>query len=283
MNTVSDDTVRFRLSGLNSWHDCQRRVAAGSFVEKIVGLEDVLQKENNQIGSSVGTACHAGVESLLLSKLEGLTPNVRHAQEFAIETLKEQLQDSEIAMDNETSNINEAIQQVAQITKIYEKYVLPFRDPKIIEDRFNFIAGRVEFSGQLDLQLQNGDISDLKTSKKLGIYFPQLGGYSIAMKRNGKEVGEHVEIVHIPRLKLKKDPYARVVKYNTSASERVALSYMMQIQDTYERFLDDNNPDIFKANPSSTICSDKYCRAYGTDFCCISKNKPKIYDFMRNE
>lgn len=265
----------FRLSGLNSWHDCQRRVAAKCYRDQIPGLDAVLRPESNHIGSSVGTACHAGVESLLRAKMQGLSKPASLAIDGAVAELEKLLNESPAEMDDATGNRNDAIRQVASIVDIFAENVLPKFSPVRIEERFEFSRGDLTFSGQIDWQDNKFNICDLKTSKHLGVYFPQIGGYNINLGENKIPTGEYSFVVHIPRLKVKHDPYSKILRYNTVDCEKVARKYMNQIEQKFAAFDDSQNPEIFSANPASTLCNEKYCPAFGTEFCNISRIKPE--------
>ena len=147
MKTETSEMVRFRLSGLNSWHDCQRRVSAKCFENEISGLKETLKPTLNHIGSAVGTACHTGAETLLRAKLNGDTITVSQAEEIAINDFENIISDGEYCLDDATRDLNEARKQVAQITRIYNAYILPHQQPLRLEERFNFVRGDVEFSG----------------------------------------------------------------------------------------------------------------------------------------
>ena len=268
--------IRFRLSGLNGWHDCQRRVAFGSLKDHVSGLSDIERSTASHIGSAVGTASHAGAEYLLKAKKDDKIATVTDAEEYAVDEFLGELNNSEFCFDDQTCDRNEAIQQIRQITRIFEAYMLDKLNPLRIEERFNYIMGCVEFSGQIDLQTKDLCLWDLKTSKLLGSFFAQIGGYSIAINKSDIDTGESCNVIHIPRLKIKKAPYVHEVTYGTLDCEKVAKKYMAQIERLFSTFLDCENPNIFNANPSSTLCSNKYCPIFGTEFCSVSRMNPKI-------
>ncbi len=266
--------IRVRLSNLNSWSDCERRVASNIFDGEIIGLKDEFNFVPNNVGALVGTACHHGVEQLLRAKKD--FKECYEAKEMAIEEFNKEVAESELLMDSETTNKNDAIMQIISIVDKYETNILPSVEPKLIEDRFNFEIKGVEYTGQIDMLTQSGVLSDLKTSKKLSNYTPQIGAYNFLLKKNGFDVAEKSEIVHIPRLKTNRpQDYNRVI-LDAVACENLAKQYIVEITNKVNKFLKDNNPMIFKANPCSNICSNKYCKCYNTEFCPETKIKNSV-------
>ncbi len=143
-------------------------------------------------------------------------------------------------------------------------------------------VGEIIFTGQIDMQTKDFIIDDLKTSKKESFWAPQLGGYAVLLETNKKLVNSNVcRVTHVPRVKKHKNPIAAQIIYDTQDCKKIGKRYIHEISQKYTHFLENENPEIFLANPASYLCSEKYCQAHGTEFCSVScaKSSKKI-NFM---
>jgi hypothetical protein len=116
-------------------------------------------------------------------------------------------------------------------------------------------------------------IRDLKTSRSGDKYHSQGGGYIMLEKANGVNTPTEFVVDWLPRKTINK-PYPMPVEYRYSAAlceleARAVVSEVMRQLTRYQEA--DGDPSVVPNNTSSMLCSPKYCRAYGTDVCPVSK------------
>jgi hypothetical protein len=136
-------------------------------------------------------------------------------------------------------------------------------------------------SGQADLLAEEpDDLDDLKTGTRKRNHNPQLGTYSLIIRANGYRV-KRARVTFIPRVhitsrtKVQAQPPAEVTYHDIGKVETAAVNVLKHIdmalttfrEGDPERGVMPGDPWAFSANPSSMLCSPKYCAAWGTDFC----------------
>lgn len=277
MNAPSRAPTVVRSSSLSGYPDCPRRAAAKLFPREIAAAGFDLRDLPSNVGAAVGTGVHAAAALILKEKAAtGSLPPVDVATDAAIEELRRAAEPG-ITYDRETPALNEAEQQAKRMVLVYRHQIAPDVQPLIVEERLEAqVTPDIILSGQSDvIAREPGRIRDLKGGKTMGCHAPQIGSYSLLARSNGIEVTEAC-VDWIQRVPLKKpQPDAAVHRYDVATAETAAVNVLRHIEGDLttfrhgdpERHLLPGDPWAFVANPSSKLCSAKWCPAWGTSFC----------------
>lgn len=270
------ELVTVRASSLSGWPDCPRRAAARIFRKEIEAAGYTLRELPRGIGATVGTAIHAAAALTLKEKAAtGNLAPLDAVTDCAVESFREQAAEG-IEFDRETPEAPTAERQVVRMAKSYQAEVAPRIEPVLIEERLEADIGNgLLLSGQSDvIAREQKAISDLKTGTRLPWAKPQVGSYSLLARTAGVEI-ERGNIDFVPRVAVKKEqPPAQRVEYDIAECESTAANILDAIAaalkvwregDGHRRLPGD--PAAFLANPSSMLCSARWCAAWGTDFC----------------
>jgi hypothetical protein len=196
-------------------------------------------------------------------------------EELGAQTVEEVLFD---APRGATHNMREAEHQTLAMTRAYRGVIAPQIHPIIVEERLEAeLEPGIVLSGQPDVIAREANtVRDLKTgTRRIGSFAPQLGGYSLLARSNGLDI-ESAGIDFIQRVPVTKpqpDPVSNPVPI--APAETAASNILRSIArdlDVFrngdpERRILPGDPWAFAANPSSILCSERWCPAYGTDFC----------------
>lgn len=176
-------------------------------------------------------------------------------------------------------NPRDAGAQTASIVHCYHLEVAPQIHPVSVEQRFEAkVEGDLLLSGQPDIVCveHGGSIRDLKTGARVPSSFAaQLGGYSLLTRSHGFEI-EFAAIDFIQRVSPKKPQPPAVTKrapiWQAETAATNLLKHIARDLDTFRngdigRGILAGDPWAFQPNPSSMLCSPKYCPAFGTEFC----------------
>lgn len=278
--------IFIRASSLPNYCDCPRRASTGLFRNEILAAGYELRTMDSSIGAAIGSGVHAGGGLILTKKATtGVPAPLDAATDAAIDALRGRIKDDGALYDRETPSANEAEGQVVKMTKTYFHHIAPKVNPVLVERRLEaavpFSKLGFVLSGQQDvLAREPGRIRDLKTGKMRGNYKPQLGAYALLAKSHpevldGVPVDGAVEDF-VQRVSYKKDqPNPVSFTHDLAGAEKAAVSVLRMIEDhlilfrdgDHERFLQPGDAWAFPANPGSKLCSEKYCKAWGTNFC----------------
>lgn len=271
-----------RCSALPDYTDCNRRGAARMFAPMLFTLGYQLKPTRTNAGAIVGSGVHAGGAAMLEEKAKtGELPPQSVVEDAAITELRCRAEEG-VDYDNLTLNLLDAEKQVVRMTKVYRLQVAPQVNPLLVEKRFEanvpFTVQQIILSGQLDvLAREPGRLRDSKTGRKLGIYRSQLGGYSMLSKSQPDmlQVNDCV-IDFIPRVPVRAEqPPAQTFRQDLVGCESAAIAVLRLIDMQLTLFregdplrgIEPGDPHAFPANPSSRLCSDKFCPAYATEWC----------------
>lgn len=253
-----------RPYSLSSYMDCGRRAATKLFWREIADAGFTLRQLSAGIGAATGTATHAAMAYMLKEKmLTGELGNETEQDQRALDSLQEQINPG-VTYDTTSPDLNTAQKQVLRQAKSYRLHIAPRLEPVAVERRFKAETNGMELSGQPDVAADG--VHDLKTGK-LRSNHPQYGAYSLLLRTHGIEVPRIVEDF-VPRVPIKKpQPEPQQIIYDAAQCENVAMSLIRKLERDYKEFLETGDPNTFLANPSSMLCSAKYCGAHGTNFC----------------
>lgn len=261
-----------RPSTLGSWSDCARRTVAQSFQADVAKAGFETKRLQPGAGAGVGKAVHKAVESML--KRKKATGEVGAAPVAdAIDGFMEEIKGG-CEWDATTGNKDTAVKQITELTNLYATAVLPGIEPKIVEERFYAEAGDgFALSGQIDLQDTADVVHDLKTGSKTSAYWAQLGSYALLLEANKHRVSG-LQIDFLKRVGVTKSVEPPVVEsYDVQASKEFAVSVIRQVKRDLTAFRESGDPSVIPANPSSFLCSAKYCSVFGTSFCKLGREK----------
>lgn len=266
-----------RPSSLPGYNDCAKRVASNLFAADIALAGYELRKTTQGVGAAVGHALHAGIKKLHIVKrdhqreLRGIEVFEDAEAEFDKSTV------DGVEFDTTTGNKMVAMKQVSEQLATYAAYVLPTLKPKLVEEKFREeIRDDLVFEGTIDLLTEDNVIHDAKFGSKLGAYNAQMGAYLRLLER-GKPLREGVEsgikiaglvvdwVRRTPKTKAPADPLP--VPYPMKPAYGQAKETIQRMVSDYDRFKATNDPYAFPMNPSTFLCSKKYCSAHGTKWC----------------
>ena len=164
-----------RASSLPGYPDCPRRWAARQLRTEIEAAGYRLRTTGTSITAAIGTGVHGGAAAGLRNKMSGR--RLECPSDVAIEALHGAIADVEVLMDEATAPTKRiAEQQVARMLAAFERGVLPWVAPIMVEERLQAIRGDITLSGQGDnLCEEPNALRDLKTGARASTHGPQLG------------------------------------------------------------------------------------------------------------
>ena len=272
--------MNIRCSTLPGVSDCCRMAAANSQSELIEEAGFALNERRTGIYSLIGTAVHKGNEAVLRQKIiSGTLPEYKVSYDSAMSEFAKELGKSEdVIFDDTTVNQTHAERQIKTLTGAYYRDVAPKIkfpegcDPNDhIEVSLRAEIDGFEITGHPDI-ISESSILDTKSGAKPHPYHAQLGMYAnlLVAQRNWKP--KFLITNHLPRTKVDK-PYPGTVNfgYDVDFSMNEAFYLLKQFIRDIKNFQACGNPASFQANPNSSLCSKKYCKAFGTKFCGYHK------------
>lgn len=275
------ETLTVRASYLSGWPDCPRRSAARMFWPIVRDMGFKLRRLSSSVGAAVGQGVHAAARTMLDQKARtGVLSSVAESNDVAIQVLREKIREG-VIYDRETQSLNEGEQQTLRMARAYRFYVAEKVKPIIVEERFEarvpWTRNPLILSGQPDLVAEEPDaVDDLKGGKMRGNHRPQIGSYSLIVRSNNRARIKQVRETWLPRTSLRhpqREP--EVYIHDLVGSEQAAVAVLRHVDACLTTFLEGDaqrhvlpgDPWAFPANPQSKLCSDKFCPAWGTEFC----------------
>jgi hypothetical protein len=279
--------ITIRPSSLSMYADCPRRGAARLFWREVKAAGFELRRSVRGIGAIVGTAVHSAAAVVYTEKAKtGSAPAEHAAIDLTILALEKGIDADPVEYDGPrgvTHNRAEALVQSIRMTRSYFRKIVPQVHPILVEERLEAeIAPGVVLSGQPDIVARepNG-VRDLKTGVRVGSHAPQIGAYSLLARAHGIEIDE-AAIDWLPRVATQKpQPHPVSVKVRLSQAERAESNNIRHMESDLRTFREGDpgrrilpgDPWAFLANPSSVLCSDRWCPAWGTEFCHEGKEQ----------
>jgi len=259
-----------RASMLPGYNDCPRRAAAKQYPELLRSIGCASRPMLPSIGAAVGTATHAAAEVLFRARMAdpGASLDVLAAVAVASEKLREEIATG-AEWDATTPNLQAAEYQLARLVQACLPLVVA-EEPAAVELHLRArVAEGWELTGHVDLLTQAGHLDDLKTGSVKRPYQAQLGAYSLLARANGLEI-RSVGITWVQRgRRTKPQPPMERYRYEVESAERAAWATAQAICRDVEAFETEGDPEAFRANPMSLMCSRRYCPAFGTPFCSM--------------
>ncbi len=269
--SLHSDKIYIRASSLPSYADCARRTAAKMLQKDLEAMGIEFNYNPTGIGATIGTSTHEGANSILGTFIsEGFLGNTNIAIDAAHNKFEEIRQSEEIVYDDITPSYDRASIQLKGLISSYREHIAPKIQPLQIELRLEVDLGdSFILSGQYDVR-EIKAIRDLKTGAVSRGNIAQYGAYAILNISHGNNIESLVED-YLPRSSSTKQP--SFYYYDTQTAIISAKKILKQIKSDVAEFKATQNPFSFQANPQSTLCSDKFCPVWGTEFC--KEHKPK--------
>lgn len=264
-----------RVSDLPSYADCGRRWFVKSRPEEVEAAGFALQPPAPpSIGAAIGTATHAGLQAAFTAKMAAEPVPVEMFRDKAAESIKADVADGAI-WDDTTRNIDAAIVQATRQARIVWEFFGDKLEPVAIEERLEADAGDgFLLRGHIDVR-ETGRIIDYKTGTVQRANQPQYGGYSLLARTHGFPIDTVAEI-YAKRVGLKApQPDPTLTEYDVAQSEKAAHEILKRMKADITAFRERGDPWVLLPNPNSMNCSEKYCRAWGTEFCRAHKQEKK--------
>lgn len=261
--------INIRASMLPSYQDCPRRAAAKQWRKIINDAGYQLRSLQTSIGAIVGTGMHTGAQAMAESVIRtGESLPVSEAIEISITAMRSELSNGAI-YDATTKNSNNAEFQTKRLTEAFAIDVLPNIEPERVEvQRVVKINDEFEFSGKTDCEAAGGFIEDYKGGSQYRPAHQQFGGYVILRSSYKESETTTCRMWHLPRTSVNRTyPGTDKYLYDVNQCTAAAWASIQHIMRDMREFLRTGEPWAFACNPMSAICSDKYCPAWGTDFC----------------
>lgn len=272
-----------RPSSLVDFLDCPRRWAARNLRKEVEAAGyDLAERRPSGAGALVGSGVHAGAAWTLEQMRGGGAAGAEAtAIDAAVEGFRERAAEEGAEWDDTTPSANTAEKQIARMVRVYRRQIAPQLAPIEIEERMETVpAPGWVLSGQVDalaaaLGAEAGQtLRDTKTGRVKRANGIQYGAYSLILEAHGfKPV--HLLEDYIPRVALSKEqPGATTTEFNAHDARMDAWQAIQGIMAATEEFAaraaDPNGDDPrgpFRPNPSSSLCSAKFCPARNTRWC----------------
>lgn len=279
---------------IQSIQACERR-AAYSLWHKACREEGM---ELNDIADSIaarkGTAFHSGAEFALKAKLDGVLVSkvaVENAILQGLETGNPERGDvtplDQVVLDEkggETDTLDKAKNQLKKLVKPLMD-VLPEIEPAEIEPEIRRSIEGTDWTKVIhpDVIDTKHNLIDFKTgyTYEPKDYTGQVGLYLDTLEECGYDI-DKAQILYFKRVGVRTEvsPPALWVDIPKEPAKAHARDLLARFINAAEAFFDTTdkyylNPRMFRANTSDPLCSQKYCRAFGTRSCEITMGRVK--------
>jgi hypothetical protein len=268
--------MNIRSSSLPSYSDCPRRAASKAYKQQIETAGFTLRQLPSSIGAAIGTGVHRGASVKTTSIIYGESVSDRLCIDASIEEFRTLIVDG-ATMDNTTDSVNTGEKQIVQLVKSFIVQVAPDINPEFADQKYEptlitipgvEINEEITTSGSSDIETADGVIVDLKTGAKYQAHHAQMGDYALLKDKHSTTKSTGARCIYLPRTSIKKTyPGPMVFDYDLQFCKSAAMAIIKQVAGDYAAWLRTLSPWAFPANPMSVLCSDKYCPAWGTEFC----------------
>lgn len=267
--------VIIRPSSLADASDCARRNAAANFKNDIKAAGFTLRERMGIISAKLGTAAHHGIAELLRKKQAGQKEEFKDVLASSIDNFEKGIKDG-VETDDTTPNADTGIKQLANILRVYAISILPKIQPKLIEHKVTYPLGDNYFlEGTLDAYDHSDWLHDVKTGGTDKNHILQMGSYTLGLREQGEDP-QGAQADWIKRTPLSAKAGQAPAKYETYDVDKAAIAafaYAHRIKADHRHFLETGNEWSFMPSPDSNLCSEKYCPAWGTNFCSLWREK----------
>jgi hypothetical protein len=269
-----DDDITVRASSLSGYPDCPRRWAARHIRGRLAMYGYTVRSLPNSVGAAIGSGTHAACGNDLQHKIDtGDLPAFSVSEALGMHELETRITEEGVMWDAVSPTLSDAQLQVRRLARTYRVQVAERIKPISVERRLKarHKTGLI-LSGQQDVTVADpSTLRDIKTGKTRGSNYGQYGSYTLLLKSHGRPVERAIEDF-IPRVAMSKpQPDILSVVYDVETCEQHADSVLRRLDRDIRAFDETGDPGVFVANPSSMLCSDRFCPAHGTDFCRLGR------------
>ena len=270
-----------RPSSLVGFSDCPRRFAARHLPDLVAEAGyDLRRGLLSHVGAAVGTAVHAAAAYTLEQRRDtGEMGSASEAEARAETALVERMAEGTM-WDEVTPSLPTAKVQAAKMTRSYRRHIAPFVVPLLIEERLVADVGDGwQISGQPDVLAgdPNNVLRDEKSGTRRRNNSNQYGAYAILLAAHGLAPQRLLEDF-IPRVRVSAEqppPETHEIPLRHAVAEAwdTIDGVKGAVTEFQRRAADPSGRDpagAFRANPSSSLCGEKWCPAYATSFCKIT-------------
>jgi hypothetical protein len=255
-----------------------RRWGASHLTDELEAAGYALQpKRELHIGAAVGSGVHAAAAWTLETKRDtGELGSEAEAVDRAVGEFEQRAAEEGLQFDETTSNTGAAKYQIQRMTRAYRTHIAPVVEPRLVETRLSADIGNGWLlSGQGDVLSGDvqADVRDIKTGNRKRANGAQYGAYTLIFEAHGFNATGIIED-YIARVRLRDEQPAPVsTQIDVQVARAEAVAAMQDIQRSvaeFERRLAAGEPmpeTALRANPASSLCSARFCRAWGTRFC----------------
>ena len=267
-----------RPSSLTTAADCLRRFAAHQLTDRVAAAGYVINNPRPiHIGAAVGSSVHAAAAYTMLRKRSDGTLGSDAEAADAAQAEFDQRVEYGVSWDQVTDDLSTARKQIGRMTTAYRRNIAPRAAPVLVEDRLTADLGDGwTMSGQVDQMTGDPDavLQDLKTGTLQRSNAVQYVAYGWIVKAHGYAL-RGIEEQFLKRVSLKKEqPPPLAIPIDMASHEADTWELIREIKmaaDEFDRRVANPNgppaPQAFRPNPASSLCSAKFCRAWGTQFC----------------
>ena len=257
------EKILIRPSGVNSFFDCSYR-----------WYRDNIYKPIRRVGVAAhfGTSLHKVGETYYNEVIKSQTwQNYNSSYEdIAVETLREKCKEEEPSDLESLAQLNPLEAQLRCKSKLYvekakelNKEIIPIAVEK--QYRVELKNKNIELKGTLDV-VGKDYIIDIKTMNKLNNpikYIMQQGIYAFLREHNKEPVKDLIiHRVLTSKNYIDSESILNNTLFGIDNIIEKSKFYLKVIINTTEEFLKSGNEDIFRGNPTSMLCSSKYCPYY---------------------
>lgn len=271
---TSSPTI-IRASSLSQYADCPRRWAGRHLAPELAMASVTVRRLDSSAGAVVGSGVHEGNAYLLTERMTtGELGNQSEAEDRSVEELRRRISEEGVIWDQTSPTLDVAKEQVVRMVRAYRRDVLQNLTPISVEERLESKIdkeGQFILSGQSDV-LEGEILGDHKTGAARRPNAPQYGSYTLLRRAKGQPVNGIREF-YGKRVSVKKpQPAVETHEYDPEAAERAAWMVLRRLVADIRAFREAGNIDVFIPNPSSALCSDRYCPLHGTNGCPFHKH-----------
>lgn len=265
MNKAEDKKLTIRPSSLNMFFDCSYK-----------WFRDNIHNPIRHVGYSAhcGTAIHKASEEYYTNCInkQNWSKYSSDYEGLAIDTFRERIKEEEPS-DIKEININDTENLIKSNVKNYLVNAQALNNDKLpiaVEKTYNVEVKSPyvkEVAGTLDI-VGDDYIVDIKTMGRLKNpkdYLLQQGVYAFLRSKKGENVNDLLIHRIVTKENAKKvDCVSILGETYTPIKDVIDRSqfYLTTIIKTCNEFFKTGNEILFKGNPNSLLCSDKYCAYY---------------------
>ena len=251
--------------------DCDRRLAAKQWPKLLEKHGFELTKRANNIGAALGRAAHrVFAAQLRLKRDAGVHSDYLAGVGDSMALFDQEVKDEGIEVDQTTPSRDDAVSQIAAMAKEFNGGYLPYATPQLIEEELAIWKDRdrqVMLTTTPDHCSTAGDVDDFKTGAREPVAPYQLGQQAIILAEHGYKA-KRVSTIWIPRPG-NKDLMRR--SWPLKEAKEAAESRVEHLVASFREYEKERSPLAFDANPQSMTCDKRFCPAFATAFCPLTK------------